>query len=137
MTTDPPVLRTVAVPQALAEVESVLEHVCATIHRLSADTVMKLKMAVSEIVANIVEHATKGLSAMVEIQMWIQVCANEVRVRFADDGNPPESEHLVTQMPDEWAERGRGLAMARAVLSHLSYERIDERNHWTLVSPRS
>lgn len=134
--TDPPVFRTVAVPQALAEVESVLEHVCATIHRVSADTVMKLKIAVSEIVANIVEHATKGVSTMVEIEMWIQVRADEVLVRFADDGNPADSEHVVTRMPDEWAERGRGLAMARAVLSHLSYERIDDRNHWTLVSPR-
>ena len=38
-------------------------------------------------------------------------------------------------MPDDMVERGRGLALAEAVLEQLTYRRA-EYNHWTLVSKR-
>jgi anti-sigma regulatory factor (Ser/Thr protein kinase) len=37
------------------------------------------------------------------------------------------------EMPDPMAERGRGLALAQAVLEELNYRRT-HLNHWTLVS---
>jgi serine/threonine-protein kinase RsbW len=37
-------------------------------------------------------------------------------------------------MPDEVAERGRGLAMAQAALRLLAYFRDELGNHWRLVS---
>lgn len=37
-------------------------------------------------------------------------------------------------MPDWTASRGRGLAIAKAVLGRLDYFRDDVGNHWTLVS---
>ena len=39
-------------------------------------------------------------------------------------------------MPIEIAERGRGLPLTQAVLDHVSYQRDDTGNHWTLVSKR-
>ena len=36
-------------------------------------------------------------------------------------------------LPDDCAERGRGLAIAQSVLRELSYRR-NSANHWTLVS---
>lgn len=133
---DVPVLRTVAAPQALNEIESVLEHACTVIHDVPMNALMKLHIAVAEVIANIIEHATKGLSGLVHIEMGIRVLANEIRIWLTDDGNPVNPYCLATAMPDESAERGRGLAMARSVLSHLGYERTDDRNHWTLVSDR-
>ena len=92
----------------------------------------QLGIAVGELVANIVEHATQGEPVLV--QMSIEVLANEVQISFTDDGIacpvPPEAAH----MPDEFADRGRGLAMMRAVLSRLSYHRSDTHNHWRLTS---
>jgi serine/threonine-protein kinase RsbW len=37
-------------------------------------------------------------------------------------------------MPDDMAERGRGLALAQAALRLLSYFRDEVGNHWRLVS---
>ena len=92
----------------------------------------QLGIAVSELVANIIEHAAQGEPVLV--QMSIEVLANEVHISVTDDGIacpvPPEA----ADMPDEFADRGRGLAMMRAVLSSLSYHRSDTHNHWRLTS---
>ena len=39
-------------------------------------------------------------------------------------------------MPDPMAERGRGLAMAQALLDELAYRCDETGNHWMLVSRR-
>lgn len=92
----------------------------------------ELGIAVGELVANIVEHATQGEPVLV--QMSIEVLANQVQVSFTDDGIAcpvaPES----ADMPHELADRGRGLAMMRTLLSRLSYHRSESHNHWRLIS---
>ena len=40
-------------------------------------------------------------------------------------------------LPDDFAERGRGLAIAINVLDELAYRRADGKNHWRLVRNRS
>ena len=39
-------------------------------------------------------------------------------------------------MPEPMAERGRGLAMALALLDRLAYRSDESGNHWTLISKR-
>ena len=95
---------------------------------------MRLGIAVSEIAANIIEHASAPLGRLVQLQMWAHVHENEVLVKFADDGIPGPSSALPSEaMPDELAERGRGLPLAQSVLNRLTYHRADETNHWTLA----
>jgi serine/threonine-protein kinase RsbW len=94
---------------------------------------MHMGIAAGEIGANIVEHAAPG--RLVRIWMDVGVSATQVHVSFTDDGDPVLIDLNGVCMPDQDAERGRGLALARAVLEQLSYRR-DELNHWTLASKR-
>ena len=62
-----------------------------------------------------------------------QVLADGIRIMFTDDGLPARVDLSHTTMPDEMAERGRGLAIASRVLDELSYRRDSDGNHWTLL----
>ena len=90
-------------------------------------------IATAEIGANIVEYATA--SRPVSLTMDVAVYPDRMRVEFTDDGDPvPVPVDLgPLEMPDPMAERGRGLALAQAVLEELNYRRT-HLNHWTLVS---
>ena len=132
-----PTLRTVACPDALVQIERVLSALWAKHPHVPEDIRMRLGIAVSEIAANIIEHASAPLDRLVQLQMWAHVHENEVLVKFADDGIPVPSVLSSTlpseAMPDELAERGRGLPLAQSVLNRLTYHRADETNHWTLA----
>ncbi len=100
-------------------------HVPEKIHR-------QLGIAVAEVVANIVEHAAKD--GPVLLQMSIEVSTDRVQVTFTDDGGPCLVDPATAKMPDEFADRGRGIPMMRAVLSKLHYHRSATHNHWRLIS---
>lgn len=65
--------------------------------------------------------------------MEVTVLPTQIRVEFTDDGVPAHIDLTAVCLPDDMAERGRGLALAKAVLEHLSYHR-DSVNRWILVS---
>ena len=90
---------------------------------------VEVGIAAGEIAANILEHGCAG-----ELQMEIAVFSNEVHVEFTDGGNPAEVDLFRIRMPDETAERGRGLALAQSALRLLAYFRDELGNHWRLVS---
>ena len=129
-----PTLRTFAGTAALDQIEHVLGELWAQHPHVPHDVRVRLGIAVGEIAANIIEHATKGLDRLVELQMWAHVRDADVLVTFADDGIPTPIHLPRPEMPPELAESGRGLPLAHAVLNDLTYHRADEVNHWTLVS---
>lgn len=129
-----PILSTLARPAALSQIEQTIGDLWKS-HTYVPDHIrIQLRIAITEIVANIVEHATKGLDRPVRLQMSAHVRPNQVRIQFTDDGIPNPVRPADVTLPAELAERGRGIPLAQAVLHQLSYERADERNRWTLVS---
>jgi serine/threonine-protein kinase RsbW len=92
---------------------------------------MHMGIAAGEIGANIVEHAAAWRA--VRIWMDVRVLPSQVHVEFTDDGDPVQIDLGAVTMPEDTAERGRGLALAQAVLEQLAYRR-SELNHWILVS---
>lgn len=116
-------------PQTLDEVQAALETCWSRHDRVPAGVRMEVGIAAAEIAANIIEHGCAG-----DLQMEIEVLADEVHVEFTDSGNPAEIDLIAVQMPDEGAERGRGLAIAQAALRLLAYFRDELGNHWKLVS---
>ena len=60
----------------------------------------------------------------------------EVRGELGDNGQPVALDLGEVTMPGDEAESGRGLALALASLDHLTHERVDGRNRWTLVCER-
>jgi serine/threonine-protein kinase RsbW len=126
-------LQTTASPHALEEIQAALEKAWS-IHSQVPDNVrMHMGIAAGEIGANIVEHAAPYRP----VRMWmdVEMLPGRVRVEFTDDGDPVQIDLGAVCMPDDMAERGRGLALARAVLEELTYRRA-EFNHWMLVSNR-
>ena len=97
-----------------------------------ARTRMGMSTAAAEVGNNILEHAGHGRN--LRVRMELRVLGDQVRVEFTDDGHPAEIDLARVDMPDPMAESGRGLALARAFCSVLSYRRDADGNHWTLVS---
>lgn len=128
---DTRVLQTAAGPDALNDIATGLQRVWTAHPHVPPGVRMHLEIAAGEIGANIIEHAAAGRP--VWMTMDVAVFADHVRVEFTDDGDPVDVDINAATLPDEMAERGRGLALARSVLAELAYQRRDV-NHWILVS---
>lgn len=91
---------------------------------------LEFETAVAEIAANIIEHANPA--ARGDFSMHLFYSGESVSARFVDSGLP--FTHTITAPPpaDPLAETGRGIAIARAALDRLHYQRQDNRNVWTL-----
>ena len=96
---------------------------------------LRFETAVVEILGNIIEHAYAQDShapATRRFDLALTVSDDEVIAEFGDDGRPVALDLSTVALPDDYAESGRGLAMAMAAVDDLSYDRIDGRNHWRL-----
>lgn len=116
----------------LDQIHRTLERFWCAHSRIPEMVRLQMGIACTEIGANIVSYAANGLP--VRMRMEVQCRPDRVHVDFVDDGLPADLDLTAVTMPGEWAEHGRGLAMARAVLDRLSYRRSRVANHWTLVS---
>lgn len=88
--------------------------------------------AVAEIAGNVVEHA-----AAPHLDGDIMLCAFEDRLEaLLADAGPAADLPEGSEMPDDEAESGRGLLLARA-LSVVEYQRAGERNEWRVARSRS
>lgn len=116
-------------PEPLGEVEAALEAFWSLHDDVPERVRTEIGIAALEIAANILEHGHA-----VGFQMELRALADEVEVEFTDSGDPAEVDLECVFMPDEMAERGRGLAMAQSALRLLSYCRDELGNHWRLVS---
>ena len=95
---------------------------------------MLFELAVSEVAANIVEHARPQ---MVDLRLTEQ--AGSIIAEFTDSGDgwagsPRPSRMLGADDPaEELSERGRGLALARTAVDEVVYERTGQLNRWRLI----
>ena len=133
-TTPPGRHATVALaPPAVAQVAEALDAFCQT-ENLPEDTVWRLRVAVDEIVANIVSHGAAGAHAGA-IDVWFRRDGNTVEVRIADDGVPfdPLMQPVppVTAPLDDRRPGGLGIVLVRALIDEVRYERT-ARNILTL-----
>ena len=96
---------------------------------------MMFTTAVLEVANNIVTHnrATSGVS----ISLALTADPTALRAEFRDDGSPAAVELETAALPGDFAESGRGLALARMALDELGYERAKEVNRWRLARHRS
>ena len=73
----------------------------------------------------------------VHLRLEVEVTADRIEARYRDDGHPARVDLDAVSLPEDVAERGRGLAIAVKVLDELSYRRSDRHNHWRLVRNRT
>jgi serine/threonine-protein kinase RsbW len=89
------------------------------------------EIALAEIGGNVLTHGRPAGSQR-PIEYELHYRAGTVEALFTD-GGPPAFEHLGREMPGHEHEDGRGLALSRAVLDVLGYQRDGELNRWRLV----
>ncbi len=126
------VLETMNGPELLEGIHRTLDGCWAQHRNVPASIRMTVATGVAEIGANIVQYAGGG--RLVPVRMEIEVSQHQVKVVFTDEGEPATVDLEAVSAPDALAKRGRGLALATAVLDGLFYRRHENRNQWTLVS---
>jgi serine/threonine-protein kinase RsbW len=87
-----------------------------------------LEVAVSEIAANILEHARPPT-----VTFRLRTVRDAVIAEFQDTGEGWEGTHGPARVLDELAERGRGLSLAMTAVDEVVYERRGSFNRWVLV----
>ena len=123
------VLEIITGPETLEDIHDLLDDLWSA-HDISELARIHTDLATGEIGANIIEHAGGGNP--VQLRMKVQLLPDGIHITFTDDGLPAQVDLSQTAMPDEMAERGRGLSIASRVLDDLSYRRDSRGNHWTL-----
>ncbi|OUS91753.1 ATP-binding protein [Rhodococcus sp. NCIMB 12038] len=126
-------IRTAAREESLNEVHELLAKLW--VHDpLDGRRRIEFESAVAEIAANIIEH-TSGDTVTMTLE--VRALPDRVEARFEDDGDPVSVDLTAVELPDELAERGRGLVIAATVLDRLDYRRDGTVNTWTLSRNRA
>lgn len=133
---EPPahVLDAAAGPDALERVHGLIDSLWADTPDVADADRIGFETAVIEIAANILEHACGGIH--VDMRLEVRAHADRVEARFTDTGHPTLVDLASAEMPGELAEDGRGLALARAAVDELSYQRDGAVNRWRIVRRR-
>ncbi|WP_183093971.1 ATP-binding protein [Nocardioides stalactiti] len=122
-----------AVPEGIEELHHLLERVGSDHPDLDGGDLMLFETAVIEIANNVVEH---GSPPGVGWRFTLDVLPDRLEATLSDDGNAHVAD-LATEMPGVDAESGRGLPLAHAILDEISYQRVDDINHWHMVRSRA
>lgn len=127
-------IRGLAEPGFVDDVQDLLARMLQNAPEVGPEDAMPFELAVVEVVANAVKHATPGAEARLELDFELEIRSHVLVARLYEMGAAPfELPPEPGAMPDEQAESGRGLALARRLLSTISCERHGDSNVWTLT----
>lgn len=124
-------LEGLAVPESLSDLHDLLERVASDHPDVDPGDLMMFETAVIEVAGNVVEHGRPQGKVLYTFRLQVLPDRVEARLREASEAVAPDV--VGAAMPDPLAEEGRGLALSRAMLDELRYERVDDENVWTLV----
>ena len=122
-------------PECLGKVHNLLADMWAISTDVSELDQMMFETAVIEIAANIVQHGTE--EGPVNCNLVLEVYPDRLDAHFKDDGVTAHVDIGAATLPDAFAESGRGLAMVKAAVDVLTYERRDGDNFWKLSRTRT
>jgi serine/threonine-protein kinase RsbW len=96
---------------------------------------MMFETALIELASNVIQHATSSTA----IVCHLEITADETTIRavLVDSADPPEIDAGPREMPDEFAESGRGLAFIQALVDDFAHHRDRGRNVWTIAKRRA
>jgi serine/threonine-protein kinase RsbW len=116
-------------------VHGALEELWAESPGLGAWDRMSFETALIELTSNVVQHA----AAQREIVCSVDIIVDDTQLRAVldDSGDAaPVDLTLARDMPDEWAEAGRGIPFIQALVTEFDYRRVDGRNVWSIMRRR-
>jgi anti-sigma regulatory factor (Ser/Thr protein kinase) len=126
-------LRACAAPQCLERVHELLAALWADAPGVGAEDRIGFETAVAEVAANIVEHSGAGPDMRVGLNLQVRAYADRVEALFCDTGVEADVDIGSAALPDDMAESGRGLAIARAAVDEVVYERDGGVNRWRVT----
>lgn len=91
--------------------------------------------ALVELTANVIQHASSSTAVVCRLDVTID--DDVLRAHLVDTADPPGIDTSPREMPDEFAESGRGLALIQALVTTFEYERSASRNVWSLCRDRA
>ena len=127
-------LVTPAVPGSLDALHELLDLLWLDVPDVTVRERHGFTTAVAEVAANIVEHAAAGQ----DVSMHVVLHAQPTRVEaLLEDRGTPYDGVATSDGGDPEAESGRGLALARALVDEVTYERDGPVNRWLVVMGRA
>jgi serine/threonine-protein kinase RsbW len=123
-----------AVPESLDRLQDLMDEVRGDHPDLDETDLSMFETAIVEIHGNVVEHGRPP--GQVVYAFRLEVHADRLVGVLADTGNASPDLSALDSLPDDLAESGRGLWLAKATLDELDYSRTGDRNTWRLVRRR-
>jgi serine/threonine-protein kinase RsbW len=124
-----------AVPASLDLLHGLLQQVRSDHPEIDELDLSMLETAIVEIHGNVIEHGTPPGEVVYAFEL--RVHDDRLVGILADTGNAVPDLSRIGDLPDELAESGRGLWLAKESLDELVYSRTGDRNTWKLVRRRS
>ena len=122
-------------PDCLDRIHEALGEMWAEVPTVSEADRLLFELAVIEVAGNVVRHGNSGETF--DCQIIICVSDTTLSATFCDNGVEAQVDISNAELPDDLAENGRGLAMARDALDELTYQRAGGINRWRLTRQRA
>ncbi|WP_153394426.1 ATP-binding protein [Ornithinicoccus halotolerans] len=121
-------------PEALED----LHHFVVGLRRehpsVGSQTLTRVETALTELLGNVVEHGQPPLE--VRYALAVTVTDSAVEAVLTDDSRMA-APSAAGEMPEVWAESGRGLPLAEALADELVHEPTADGNCWRMVVGRA
>jgi serine/threonine-protein kinase RsbW len=131
---DPAPLALHSPPDNVNTVHDYIQRVWLASPELDAMDKLKFETALVELAANIIEHSNDG--GGVEGNLSITIHPDRIRCSITDTSDPSNIELDARQMPEAYAESGRGIAFIQRLVDVLHYERRNGENFWMIEKLR-
>lgn len=137
-------VRAAADPEVVDVVLDALESLYDEVADVDPEDRLHFSLAVSEIVTNVVEHGAHRIAVGsepeapkpgVDVDVCVEITSAVLRATVTDTAEAAEVPLAQAAMPGEWAESGRGLALAMEVLDELRHD-AGPGNTWHLSRRR-
>ncbi|TCL80129.1 MULTISPECIES: ATP-binding protein [unclassified Rathayibacter] len=96
---------------------------------------MEFETALVELVSNVIQHAVSTTAVL--CRLVVSVDDEALRAELVDTADPPGVDTGPREMPDAFAESGRGIALIQALVTAFDYERTASRNLWSIRKDRA
>ncbi|GAB3435558.1 ATP-binding protein [Flindersiella endophytica] len=120
-----------AVPQSLELLHQLFERVAVDHPRIPPIDLSLVETAVIEIAGNVIEHGQPP--GEVEWQLRLDVHPDHLGAVLTDTSTKQAPDPGTATTAEPLSESGRGLALARAAVHELTYQRRDDHNTWTMT----
>ncbi|MBO1753090.1 ATP-binding protein [Actinotalea sp. BY-33] len=117
-------------PECLDHVQDAIVRLWEGAPQATDEARMMFEIAVVEVVGNVVEHAPKGRGFEATVRLGVEGDAAWAEIL---DTGPALDIDLDAGLPEDLAESGRGLALARRAAHELTLDRVGDHNLWTVL----